>query len=328
MDFLLLLGGLIVLLAGGEVLVRGATALALRFNISSLVVGVTVVSFGTSAPELFISLTAALDGHGDIAIGNVIGSNIANFALVLGITATIFHIKISQNSISIDWPVMMGASLLLTLFLYDKDQSHLNISIVEGAVFVIALTVFVTWLICKSRKDEIARAGDQKDFIEDQSHLSIRKIVTFLVGGCLALGLGAELLVNGAVGIAEGMGISDAVISVTVIAFGTSVPELTTSIIALGKRESDISIGNLIGSNIFNIFGILGITAIVTELTSGIPLVVSDPRLLNYDIWWMLGISFITLVFMLSHREIRRSEGVVLLALYLVYILSITLNWF
>jgi cation:H+ antiporter len=146
------------------------------------------------------------------------------------------------------------------------------------------------------------------------------------VGGCLALALGAEWLVNGAVGIAESMGISDAVISLTVIAFGTSVPELATSIIALTKREADISIGNLIGSNIFNIWGILGVTAIVTELSSGVPLTVVNPRLLNYDIWWMLGISFVTLLFMLSHREIRRSEGVLLLALYIVYILSIALN--
>ena len=321
MDFLLLISGFIVLLAGGSVLVRGATALALRFNISTLVVGVTVVSFGTSAPELFISLTAALDGHSDIAIGNVIGSNIANLALVLGVTAAIFHIKVSQNSIRIDWPVMMGATLLFTLFILDEDPRTL--SKWEGIVFVTALTVFVTWLIRKSRKDELARVGDQKKFIEGQSHLSIWKIIAFLVAGCIALALGAELLINGAVGIAEDMGISERLISLTVIAFGTSVPELATSIIALLKRESDISIGNLIGSNIFNILGILGVTAIFTEVINKHPLTFSDPDLF-YDIWWMIGIGLAAFIFMKSQKRIKHWEGMVLLALYVVYILWIT----
>ena len=321
MDVLLLIGGFIVLLAGGSVLVRGATALALRFNISTLVVGVTVVSFGTSAPELFISLTAALDGHSDIAIGNVIGSNIANLALVLGVTAAIFHIKVSQNSIRIDWPVMMGATLLFTLFILDEDPRTL--SKWEGIVFVIALTVFVTWLIRKSRKDELARTGDQEKFVEGQSHFSTRKIIAYIVAGCIALALGAELLVNGAVGIAEAMGISERLISLTVIAFGTSVPELATSIIALVKRQSDISIGNLIGSNIFNILGILGVTAIFTEVINKHPLTFSDPDLF-YDLWWMIGISFVALIFMKSQKRIKHWEGMVLLALYIVYILWIT----
>ena len=321
MDFLLLVGGLIVLMAGGSVLVRGATALALRFNISTLVVGVTVVSFGTSAPELFISLNAALASHGDIVFGNVIGSNIANLALVLGVSATIFHIKVSQNSISIDWPVMMGATLLFILFILDEHPRTLNKW--EGLVFVIALTVFVTWLIRKSRKDELARVGDQKNFIEGQSHLSIWKIIAFLVAGCIALAVGAELLVNGAVGIAQTMGISERLISLTVIAFATSVPELATSIIALVKRESDISIGNLIGSNIFNILGILGVTAIVTELSTGMPLTMDDPNLFN-DMWWMIGIGLVTFIFMKSQKRIKHWEGMVLLALYIVYILWIT----
>ncbi|MBL4578177.1 MAG: calcium/sodium antiporter [Flavobacteriales bacterium] len=315
MNFLLLLGGLAILLIAGELLVRGATALALRFKISTLVVGVTVVSFGTSAPELVISLKAALTGHPDISIGNIIGSNIANLALVLGLTAAIFHINVSKNSIKIDWPVMMIASLVFTWFIWDGA-----LVMWEGIVFLAALTVFVTWLIRKSRKDEIARADDQKKFIEDQSHSSIPKISAYLIVGCIGLAFGAEWLVQGAIGIAESMGISEAVISLTVIAFGTSVPELATSIIALVKKESDISIGNLIGSNIFNILGILGITALFTEISG------FDPRLLNYDIWWMLGISFIVLVFMISHQQIRRGEGIAMLALYFVYIATIALN--
>ena len=316
MDYLLLLGGFIILLAGGEILVRGATALALRFNISKLVVGVTVVSFGTSAPELVISLKAALGGHPDISIGNIIGSNIANLALVLGITAAIFHINVSKNSIRIDWPVMMIASLVFTAFIWDGALVRW-----EGIVMLTALIAFVTWLIRKSRKEELERAGDQAKFIEGQSHTPIPKIILFLVIGCVGLAFGAEWLVNGAIGIASKMGISEAVISLTVIAFGTSVPELATSIIALVKKESDISIGNLIGSNIFNILGILGITSIFTVIKD------FDDRLITYDIWWMIGISFITLVFMISHQQIRRGEGIFLVGLYVLYILSIALEW-
>ncbi|MBL4656824.1 MAG: calcium/sodium antiporter [Flavobacteriales bacterium] len=315
MDYLLLIAGLVVLLVGGEVLVRGATALALRFNISTLVVGVTVVSFGTSAPELVVSLKAALSGHPDISIGNIVGSNIANLALVLGATAAIFHINVSKNSIKIDWPVMMIASLVFTWFIWDGALVRW-----EGAVFVIAIIAFVTWLIRKSRKDEIARANDQEKFIQEQSETKIPKIIAYLIIGCVGLAFGAEWLVTGAVGIASDMGISEAVISLTVIAFGTSVPELATSIIALVKKESDISIGNLIGSNIFNILGILGITALVTDITG------FDSRLLSYDVWWMLGISFITLIFMISNMKIHRWEGFVLLTLYIVYIASVALK--
>lgn len=315
MDYLLLLGGFIILLVGGEVLVRGATALALRFNISTLVVGVTVVSFGTSAPELVVSLKAALSGHPDISVGNIIGSNIANLALVLGATAAIFHINVSKNSIRIDWPVMMISSLVFTWFIWDGALVKW-----EGAIFVIAIIAFVTWLIRKSRKDEISRANDQDKFIEEQVRTPIYKIIGYLLIGCVGLAFGAEWLVTGAVGIASSMGISEAVISLTVIAFGTSVPELATSIIAMVKRESDISIGNLIGSNIFNILGILGVTALFTDITG------FDPRLINYDIWWMLGISFITLVFMVSNMKIHRWEGFVLLLLYITYIATVALK--
>ena len=166
-------------------------------------------------------------------------------------------------------------------------------------------------------------ADDQKKFIEGQSHLSIWKIIAFLVAGCIALALGAQWLVKGAVGIAEAMGISERLISLTVIAFGTSVPELATSIIALLKRESDISIGNLIGSNIFNILGILGVTAIFKEVIGQPPLTMYDTNLI-YDIWWMIGIGLAAFIFMKSQKRIKHWEGMVLLALYIVYILWIT----
>ncbi|MBL4754277.1 MAG: calcium/sodium antiporter [Flavobacteriales bacterium] len=314
MDYLFLLAGFVVLLAGGEILVRGATALALRFRISTLVVGVTVVSFGTSAPELVVSLKAALSGHPDISIGNIVGSNIANLALVLGVTAAIFHITVSKNSIRIDWPVMMVASLAFTGFIWDGALVRW-----EGAILLAAILAFVTWLIRKSRKEN-SKDSEQQKFMEEQSHASIPRIIIYITLGCVGLAFGAEWLVHGAIGIASAMGISEAVISLTVIAFGTSVPELATSIIALAKKESDISIGNLIGSNIFNILGILGITAMFTEISG------FDPRILNYDIWVMLGISFIIVLFMISHQQIRRSEGIILVALYVGYIVTIAFD--
>lgn len=304
----MLIGGFVILLISGEFLVRGATSLALRFNISTLVVGVTVVSFGTSAPELVISLQAALNGHPDIAIGNIVGSNIANLALVLGITATIFHVNVSKNSIRIDWPVMMIASLAFWYFMSD-----LVIVQWEGLVFTIAIIAFVVWLIRKSRKEEIERAGDQKVFIEQQSHSPVFKIIAFVVLGCAGLALGAKWLVDGAIVIAENIGISERIIGLTVIAFGTSIPELTTSLVATFKKQTDISIGNLIGSNIFNILGIIGVTALVTD----IPVLEAT---LSFDIFWMLGISILVLPFMISSFQVRRIEGVILLALYFTYI--------
>ena len=302
-----------ILLISGEFLVRGATSLALRFNISTLVVGVTVVSFGTSAPELVISLQAALNGHPDICIGNIVGSNIANLALVLGITATIFHVNVSKNSIKIDWPVMMIASLAFWYFMSD-----LLIVRWEGLVFIIAIIVFVVWLIRKSRREEIERASDQKVFIEQQSHAPVTKIIAYIVFGCVGLAFGAKWLVDGAIVIADNMGISERVIGLTVIAFGTSIPELTTSLVATFKKQSDISIGNLIGSNIFNILGIIGVTALITD----IPVLEAT---LNFDIFWMMGISLLVLPFMISRYQVRRIEGIILLALYFTYIAFLTL---
>jgi len=313
MEYLLLTGGLIILLVSGELLVRGATALALRFNISTLVVGVTVVSFGTSAPELFISVKAALSGHPDISIGNIVGSNIANLGLVLGVTAAIFHVNVSKNSIRIDWPVMMGASLLFYVFILDQVLVFW-----EGLIFVVAITAFVIWLIRKSRREELPRATDQRVFIENQGRSSLFKTIAFVLIGCVGLAYGAGWLVDGAVGIAEKLGISERIISLTVIAFGTSVPELATSIIAIVRKQSDISIGNLIGSNIFNLFGILGITSMLTDITV-------DDRILSSDIFWMLGISLLVLPFMISRLQVRRIEGIVLLLIYFVYIGYLTM---
>ena len=310
MEYLLLIGGFVILLFSGKILVQEAALLALRFNISPLVVGITVVSLGTSAPELVISLQAALNGHPDISIGNVVGSNIANLGLVLGITAIIFHVNVKEKSIRIDWLVMMIASLAFCYFMSD-----LVIVRWEGLVFTIAIIAYVVWRIRKSRKEEIERTSDQ-------SHAPVPKMMAFILLSCAGLALGAKWLVDGAIIIAENKGVSERVIGLTVIAFGTSVPELTTSLVAAFKKESDISIGNLIGSNIFNILGIIGVTALVTD----IPVLEAT---LDFDVYWMLGISVLVLPFMISRHQVqvqvRRIEGVILLALYITYIAFLTI---
>ncbi|MFH1320517.1 MAG: calcium/sodium antiporter [Bacteroidota bacterium] len=304
------MGGLVILLFGGKFLVKGAVDLALRFKISTLVVGMTVVSLGTSAPELFVSVKAALSGHPDIAIGNVVGSNIANFALVLAVTCMIFPISVSRNSIRIDWPVMMAASIVFYIFILTNG----NLEIWEGVLFVAALIIFVIWLIRKSRKEGIEAQAEESEFIGKQSHSPLLKTILFVVLGCIGLAFGADWLVKGATGIAGTFGISERVIALTMIAVGTSIPELATSTIAAFKKHTDLALGNLIGSNIFNILGILGVSAIFGK---GIKV---NERILDFDIFWMLGISALIFPFMVSKKRLTRLEGTILLLIYIVYI--------
>jgi len=319
MDYLFLLGGLAILLLSGELLVRGATAIALRFHISTLVIGMTIVSFGTSAPELFISLKAALSGHPDISIGNVVGSNIANIALVLAITCIIFPIPVSKNTIWINWPVMMGASIVFYIFIINK-----TLELWEGLIFIAVLISFVIWLIRRDNhspptRAEAVLAGEGPTLSQPSPPLAeggAGRATLFIVLGCIGLAYGADWLVKGAVSIAEKFGISERIIALTIVAFGTSVPELATSIIAAMKRQIDISIGNLIGSNIFNILGILGVTAILKEL----PI---NEHTLNFDIFWMLGIAAFIFPFMLLRKRLGRLEGTILLIAYIVYIVII-----
>ncbi len=307
MAYFLLVVGLVTLILGGEVLVKGAVNLAYRFRLSTLVVGMTIVSFGTSAPELLVSLKAALTGHPDIAIGNVVGSNMANLALVLGMTAMIWPIAVDRNSIRFDWPMMMSMSVLLFLFMLDGE-----LVFYEGGILFTALASYTFFLIWKSRKE-----GKAKEESEDYgvSGNVIRDVI-FIAVGCLALALGADWLVDGAVEVARGFGVSDLVISVTIVAFGTSAPELITSLLAAFRQHSDISIGNLIGSNVFNISAILGITSMVTK----IPI---NQDVMNFDIFWVLGVSFIIFPMMLRNRTISRVEGAALFGLYIAYIVAL-----
>jgi cation:H+ antiporter len=307
MAYVLLVVGLITLILGGEVLVKGAVNLAFRYRVSTLVVGMTVVSFGTSMPELLVSVKAALSGHPDISIGNVVGSNIANLALVLGLTAMIWPIAVDRNSIRFDWPMMMFSTVLLYIFMLDY-----NLVWYEGAILFTILIAFTVFLIWKSRKDTKSKEEDEDHGVSG----SIYKDLMFILFGCVGLAMGAEWLVDGAVEVARGFGVSDLVISVTIVAFGTSAPELITSLLAAFRQQSDISVGNLIGSNVFNINAILGITSMITS----VPI---NKDVMNFDIYWVGGISLIVFPFILTSRKVSRVEGAVLFSLYLAYIITL-----
>ena len=259
MSVFLVIAGLALLVVGGDFLVRASVGLSFKLKISKLVIGMTVVSFATSAPELLVSLQAALDGVSDIALGNVIGSNIANIGLVLGITAIISPLVVDRDFYKLNWPMMMLASFALYYFLKNDEV----LTAVEGAIMFLALIIFLIILIRSSRKSTKANLEEVDEALSGVSNF---KIFMWLLIGSAGLYFGSEWLVEGAKQLATAVGISDYAISVTVIAIGTSVPELAASVIAALKREKAISLGNLIGSNIFNIASVLGLTAIIKPI--------------------------------------------------------------
>ncbi|PID68967.1 MAG: hypothetical protein CR968_00385 [Flavobacteriia bacterium] len=304
-----LLAGIVLLVVGGELLVRSSVGLSFRLKLSKLVIGMTVVSFATSAPELIVSVQAALSGHSDLALSNVIGSNIANIALVLGITVVIMPIIVNGEFFKMNWPMMMSVSVLLYVFLYiNRDLNRW-----EGGVLFVMLLVFL-WLIIKRAKNNAL--SDTEDIDESLKETTPLKIGIWLLLGAFALWYGSELLVDGATEIAQKMGVSERVIGVSMVALGTSIPELAASVIAALRQEKAISLGNLIGSNIFNISSVLGITALIQ------PIMVNDLVLLQRDIFWMLGIAFVLLPLVLKPKRnhIGRFEGLVLLAAYIGFI--------
>jgi cation:H+ antiporter len=303
MSLLWVILGFILLVVGGEFLVRSSVALSFKFSISKMVIGMTVVSFATSAPELLVSLQAALSGSPAIAINNVVGSNIANIGLVLGITAMVGTIAVDKSFYIMNWPVMMLFSFVLYYFLWNDNV----LSAIEGAILFIGLVLFLIVLIRGAKKDVVS---DEVD--ESLAIVSNFKIFIWLAIGAAALYFGSEWLVKGAKEIAVSIGVSEAVIGVSLIAIGTSVPELAASVIAAAKQEKAISLGNLIGSSIFNIASVLGLTAIIK------PIPVTEPQILSNDIFWMLGFSLVLLplIFLPKRMEISRVKGFFLVFAY------------
>lgn len=306
LDIVYILIGLVALIFGGDWLLKAAVALSLRLKIPKIVIGMTVVSFATSAPELIVSIKAALDGFPDLSLGNVIGSNIANLGLVLGITLLFGSIEVTKSFYKTDWPVMMLASILFYVLLSIDGI----LSFWEGFSMFVLLLIFLWYLL---RFQETAVVDERP---EDDVPLSLQKTLLFMVLGGLGLWVGSELLISGAVGLATFFGVSERIIGITIVSIGTSVPELAASVIAVIKKEKAISLGNLIGSNIFNIFAVLGITAMIT------PIKLIDQALLNSDILWMLGFAFLILplVFIPSKMRLEWRDGMVLLICYLLFL--------
>jgi cation:H+ antiporter len=306
MSLLWVILGFILLVVGGEFLVRSSVALSFKFSISKMIIGMTVVSFATSAPELLVSLQAALSGFPAIAINNVVGSNIANIGLVLGITALVGSIAVDKSFYKLNWPVMMVFSIVLYYFLKNDNV----LTAIEGGVLFAGLIAFLIFLIRSAKKDIVIEEVD-----DALSTVSNFKIGLWLLIGATSLYFGSEWLVLGAKEIATAVGVSEAVIGVSLIAIGTSVPELAASVIAAAKQEKAISLGNLIGSNIFNIGSVLGLTAMVT------PIHVNEPQILSSDIFWMLGFSsvLIPLILLPKRYQISRAKGFFLVMGYGIF---------
>ncbi len=309
MSIFFVLIGFLLLVVGGEFLVRSSVGLSFKLNLSKMVIGLTVVSFATSAPELLVSLQAAYEGLSDIALGNVIGSNIANIGLVLGLTAIISTLGVDRDFYRFNWPVMVLFSVALYFLLANDRQ----LSQIEGIGLVIALVIYLFFLIKRARKERKPAAEVVDDKLAESSYF---KIVIWLIIGGAALYFGSDFLVRGAKELATSVGVSDYVISVSVIAIGTSVPELSASIIAALKKEKAISLGNLIGSNIFNIASVLGLTAIVK------PINVVDDVILSTNIFWLIGFAVIILplAFIPTRLEIGRYKGILLFGAYMIFL--------
>ena len=306
MNLIFIFLGFLLLVVGGEFIVRSSVALSFRFNISKFVIGMTVVSFATSLPELIVSVNAAINDSPSIAINNVIGSNIANIGLVLALVAVLSNITVDRKFFKRDWPWMFFLSVVLSLFLYTGNI----LDKLEGIILISILILFIIKVLKKSNANETYNDVDDK-----LSLASNFKIFIWLIISSFALYYGSEFLVDGAVNFAKQISISEAVISVTIIAIGTSIPELAASLVAIAKNEKGISVGNLIGSNIFNIGSVLGITSLIKNIPVA-------QEIIQRDIFWMLlfAILIIILSILPEKNKISKYKGVIMLVCYFIFI--------
>ena len=312
LTFVLLAVGLVLLVAGAEFLIKGASKLAATFGVSPLIIGLTVVAFGTSAPELAVSLNASLQGQADIALGNVVGSNICNVLLILGVSALIAPLKVAQQLVRLDVPIMIGVSLLLLLFGLDGQIGRS-----DGVIMFVGGLAYTGFLLYQSRQeknqdvqDEYAKFGERSLSVADTA----KNLGLFAIGAIMLVS-GSQMLIKSAVTIAEFFGASPLIIGLTIIAFGTSLPELATSVMASIRGERDIAVGNVIGSNIFNILVVLGLTSAVS--TTGVEVLASARA---FDIPIMVAVAMICLPIFFTDNEVSRREGVLLLGYYVLYI--------
>lgn len=310
LDIAMILGGLVALYLGAEGLVKGASSASLRLGITPLVIGLTVVAFGTSAPELLVGLL----GSDDISVGTILGSNVANIALILGTAALIRPIEVKARAVRRDMPVMVAATILFIVLAYDGVLSR-----VDGAILLTGLALYLGYTFLEARRD----MDQYRDLWEGEidegegRHPALDGLL--VVGGIAVLALGAKLMVDGATSIAFAFGISELVIAITIVALGTSLPELATSVVAAIRDEADISVGNVIGSNIFNLLMVLGVVASVGAVTI-------EADALKIDIWVVLALSIIIWPLLRTGHILSRREGAILLALYVGYVVSLFLR--
>lgn len=309
MDFntiFLLIFGLIVLIIGGNLLLKSAVSISMKFGIPRLLIGMTVVSLATSAPELIVSIKSAIKGSPDLAISNVLGSNIANLGLVLGITILFSPINISKSVYKKEWPIMMFSALYFLIVILDGV-----ITKIEGGILVCFLIITIISLIKLRDKNEVDDQLENEDSI-------IKSIIILFFGG-LFLFYGSEWFIDGAIQLANSFGISERIIGITVVSVGTSIPELVTSLVAVFNKEKSISLGNLLGSNIFNVFAVLGITSLVT------PLSVLDQNIIDFDIYVMLFFAalILPLIFFPKKLVLGRKEGLIILLFYSFYLYNL-----
>ncbi|MDZ7908011.1 MAG: calcium/sodium antiporter [Gemmobacter sp.] len=310
MDLFYVAAGLVLLVFAGDALVKGAVALALRLGIPALIVGLTVVAFGTSAPELLVSVNAALNGQAGIALGNVVGSNIANILLILGLPALIATIHTSLLDIRRGYVVMLATAILLIVlsFLGPFTWWH-GLILLAG----LTLTLWDNIRIARAHRADLA-AQDLPEGADPG--MAVWKISALILAGLVGLGFGADLLVDGAVNIARNFGISETVIGLTLVAVGTSLPELVTSVMAAFRKQADVAMGNVIGSNTFNVLAILGITSVIAPME--VP-----AQLLSFDLWVMLAVSLMLVPFVFLKLDIGKLAGIGLVGGYVAYTVSL-----
>ena len=310
MDYLGILFGIILLSQGGDLLTKSSVDISLKLSIPKIIIGMTVVSFATSAPELIVSLNATLDGLPNFAIGNVLGSNIANIGFVLGIITIIYPISLKKRFYNTDFPLLIMSTVLFYYIIYTESQ----ISRVEGIILVISITLILFYLFFYQK-------NDQSEFSEelDKDKISIFKSFLYILFSGSLLWLGSETLIKSSVSVANKLEISERIISITMVAIGTSVPELAASIVASLKKQNDLSIGNLIGSNIFNLLVVIGITSSI------IPINGIDKSIINNDMLWVVLFSVIIfpLAYLGERNVLTRKKGIMLLALYLIFIIPL-----
>ncbi len=299
--------GLVVLIMGAELLVRGASRLAAALGLSPLVIGLTVVAFGTSAPELAVSVQSSLSGQPDIALGNVIGSNICNILLILGIAATIIPLKVASQLIRIDVPLMIGTSVLLLLLAWDGQISR-----VDGALLFGGIIAYIAFTIYQNHNEDAQEQADTIAITPIRTPLQIVWQLGMIGAGLFLLVLGSDWMVRSAVAIAQAFGISELVIGLTIIALGTSLPEVATSVMASLKGERDMAVGNVVGSNLFNILTILGLTSLIAPITVA-------PNILVFDLPLMIVVALACLPIFFTGMQIARWEGVLFLVYYVAY---------